>query len=176
MFTMMNHAHLGVALQGVAHAARRPCSQLRGRAAPGPRARRRVCRDQHAEVARMIDDCDPLRPAPARPCPALHDFGSALAEERAFEPATTSDRYHSAGRRSSRLPPLDNDLIKNCAKTSNPIGERIIVHGRVLDENDRLIPKPLVEIWQANAGGRYRQKKDTYLAPIDPTSVPAAAR
>jgi protocatechuate 3,4-dioxygenase beta subunit len=38
----------------------------------------------------------------------------------------------------------------------------------VLDENGRPVPNTLVEIWQANAGGRYRHKKDTYLAPIDP--------
>lgn len=64
--------------------------------------------------------------------------------------------------------PLDNDLIRNYAKESDPIGERIIVHGRVLDENARPVPNTLVEIWQANAGGRYRHKKDTYLAPVDP--------
>lgn len=64
--------------------------------------------------------------------------------------------------------PLDHDLIKNYAKNGDPVGERIIVHGRVLDENARPVPKTLVEIWQANAGGRYRHKKDTYLAPIDP--------
>jgi len=63
---------------------------------------------------------------------------------------------------------LDNDLIRNYAKTGDPIGERIIVHGRVLDQNSRPVPNTLVEIWQANAGGRYRHKKDTYLAPIDP--------
>lgn len=63
---------------------------------------------------------------------------------------------------------LDNDLIRNYARTGDPIGERIIVHGRVLDENGRPVPHTLVEIWQANAGGRYRHKKDTYLAPIDP--------
>lgn len=63
---------------------------------------------------------------------------------------------------------LDNDLIRNYAKDGSPIGERIIVHGRVLDENARPVPNTLVEIWQANAGGRYRHKKDTYLAPIDP--------
>lgn len=63
---------------------------------------------------------------------------------------------------------LDHDLIKNYAKDGDPIGERIIVHGRVLDENARAVPNTLVEIWQANAGGRYRHKKDTYLAPIDP--------
>ena len=65
--------------------------------------------------------------------------------------------------------PIDNDLILNYAKPGEmPIGERIIVHGRVLDENARPVPGTLVEVWQANAGGRYRHKKDTYLAPIDP--------
>jgi protocatechuate 3,4-dioxygenase beta subunit len=66
------------------------------------------------------------------------------------------------------LGPLDHDLLKNYASTGDPIGERIIVHGRVLDENARAVPDTLVEVWQANAGGRYRHKKDTYLAPIDP--------
>jgi protocatechuate 3,4-dioxygenase beta subunit len=66
------------------------------------------------------------------------------------------------------IDPIDNDLIRNYAKTGDPVGERIIVHGRVLDENGRPVPNTLVEIWQANAGGRYRHKKDTYLAPIDP--------
>ena len=66
------------------------------------------------------------------------------------------------------LGPLDNDLIRNYAQDGEPIGERIVVHGRVLDENARPVPNTLVEFWQANAGGRYRHKKDTYLAPIDP--------
>ena len=63
---------------------------------------------------------------------------------------------------------LDNDLIRNYAKTSDPIGPRIIVYGRVLDENARPVPGALLEFWQANAGGRYRHKKETYLAAIDP--------
>lgn len=67
------------------------------------------------------------------------------------------------------IDPIDNDLLSNYAQSGNaPIGERIILHGRVLDENARPVPNTLVEIWQANAGGRYRHKKDTYLAPIDP--------
>jgi len=66
------------------------------------------------------------------------------------------------------LGPLDHDLIKNYAKDGDPLGERIIVHGRVLDECGRGAPNTLVEVWQANAGGRYRHEKDTYLAPIDP--------
>jgi protocatechuate 3,4-dioxygenase beta subunit len=66
------------------------------------------------------------------------------------------------------LGPLDADLILNHAQGGEPIGERIIVHGRVLDENGRGVANTLVEIWQANAGGRYRHVNDGYLAPIDP--------
>ncbi len=66
------------------------------------------------------------------------------------------------------LGPLDHDLIMNYAKTGLPIGERIIVHGHVLDEFARPVPNALVEVWQANAGGRYLHKKDSYIAPIDP--------
>jgi protocatechuate 3,4-dioxygenase beta subunit len=68
----------------------------------------------------------------------------------------------------NELGPLDNDLILNFARAGEPIGERIIVHGRVLDENNRPVPSTLVEFWQANAGGRYRHVSDTYVAPIDP--------
>ena len=68
----------------------------------------------------------------------------------------------------NELGPLDHDMLKNYAKGGDPIGERIIVHGRVLDENGRPVPNTLVEVWQANAGGRYRHRNDTYLAPIDP--------
>ncbi|SFO33253.1 protocatechuate 3,4-dioxygenase beta subunit [Mesorhizobium sp. NFR06] len=64
---------------------------------------------------------------------------------------------------------LDNDLIHNFAKPGeSAIGERIIVHGRVLDERGKGVPGVLLECWQANAGGRYRHKKDGYLAPLDP--------
>ncbi|MEQ1647448.1 MAG: protocatechuate 3,4-dioxygenase subunit beta [Hyphomicrobiaceae bacterium] len=66
------------------------------------------------------------------------------------------------------LGPLDNDLIKNYAKSGDPIGERIIVHGHVQDENGRPVPGTLVEVWQANAAGRYRHRNDTYIGPIDP--------
>ncbi|NAZ18125.1 protocatechuate 3,4-dioxygenase subunit beta, partial [Glutamicibacter soli] len=49
------------------------------------------------------------------------------------------------------IDPIDNDLIRNYAKSGDPVGERIILHGRVLDENARPVPNTLVEIWQANA-------------------------
>ena len=64
---------------------------------------------------------------------------------------------------------LDNDLIRNFAGPgAMAIGPRLIVHGRVLDENARPVPGALIEIWQANAGGRYRHAKEGYLAPLDP--------
>jgi protocatechuate 3,4-dioxygenase, beta subunit len=63
----------------------------------------------------------------------------------------------------------DNDLIHNFAKPGeSAIGERIVVHGRVMDECNRPIRGALVEVWQTNASGRYRHKKDTNVAPFDP--------
>jgi len=66
------------------------------------------------------------------------------------------------------LGPLDHDLILNCAKGGLPIGERIVVHGYVLDQDARPVKNALIEIWQANAGGRYRHRNDSYIAPLDP--------
>ncbi len=65
----------------------------------------------------------------------------------------------------------DNDLTRQCA--GEPQGERIIVSGRVLDEGGRPIPNTLVEVWQANAAGRYRHANDNHPAPIDPNFVGA---
>lgn len=66
------------------------------------------------------------------------------------------------------LQPLDNDLTKNGAKNGEALGERIVVTGRVLDELGRPQPNALVEIWQANAAGRYVHKNDQHAAPLDP--------
>lgn len=62
--------------------------------------------------------------------------------------------------------PTDNDLTRQ--HKGEPIGERIIVSGRVLDENSRPVPNTLVEIWQANAAGRYPHQADQHNAPLDP--------
>ncbi|MCA3377990.1 MAG: protocatechuate 3,4-dioxygenase subunit beta [Roseomonas sp.] len=62
----------------------------------------------------------------------------------------------------------DNDLILNYAKEGLPIGERIIIHGNVLDGNARPLRGVLVEIWQANASGKYRHRNDGYIGTIDP--------
>ncbi|QJF50332.1 protocatechuate 3,4-dioxygenase subunit beta [Roseobacter ponti] len=64
---------------------------------------------------------------------------------------------------------LDHDMIQNYARPGKTaIGPRIIVHGKLTDADGRPLPGKLIEVWQANAGGRYRHKKDGYLAPLDP--------
>ncbi|HWP19916.1 MAG TPA: protocatechuate 3,4-dioxygenase subunit beta [Burkholderiaceae bacterium] len=69
--------------------------------------------------------------------------------------------------------PLDHDLTRNAAKNGEPLGERIIVTGRVLDERGRPVRGALVEIWQANAAGRYVHKVDQHDAPLDPNFLGA---
>ena len=117
--------------------------------------------------------------------------GEFYQRDRSIQPAAFTPNYKTSVARSPRYSMIslqnsvseitgprfghndidagDNDLLTNYAKADeSPIGERIFLHGRVLDANARPVPNTLVEIWQANAGGRYRHKKDTYLAPIDP--------
>jgi protocatechuate 3,4-dioxygenase beta subunit len=60
----------------------------------------------------------------------------------------------------------DNDLTIQAK--GEPLGERIIVHGYVLDEDGRGVPNTLVELWQANACGRYIHVVDQHPAPLDP--------
>ena len=64
--------------------------------------------------------------------------------------------------------PLDHDLILNASKTGLPVGERIVVHGHVLDQLGRPVANALVEVWQANASGRYRHRRDQYIGALDP--------
>jgi protocatechuate 3,4-dioxygenase beta subunit len=61
---------------------------------------------------------------------------------------------------------LDNDLTRR--HEGEPLGERIVVHGRVLDEDGRAVRGALVEVWQANAAGRYDHQVDDHPAPLDP--------
>jgi protocatechuate 3,4-dioxygenase, beta subunit len=65
-----------------------------------------------------------------------------------------------------RVGPLDHDLTRQHA--GEPLGERIIVTGRVLDSDGRPVRGSLVEIWQANAAGRYVHQGDRHPAPLDP--------
>lgn len=121
----------------------------------------------------------------------MTDPGALIPRNRAAHPAAYDVDYKTSVTRSPNLPLLsmestlseetgpafghgllgkyDNNLILNYSQGAAPaIGERILVHGQVMDENARPVSGTLVEIWQANAGGRYRHKKDGYLAPLDP--------
>jgi protocatechuate 3,4-dioxygenase beta subunit len=62
--------------------------------------------------------------------------------------------------------PLDHDLT--CQHAAAPIGERIVVAGRLLDDAGQPIAGQLVELWQANAAGRYAHAVDEHAAPLDP--------
>jgi protocatechuate 3,4-dioxygenase beta subunit len=64
------------------------------------------------------------------------------------------------------LDPDDADLTAH--GDGEPLGERIIVHGRVVDEDGRPVPNALLEVWQANAAGRYQHEVDRHPAPLDP--------
>jgi len=65
-----------------------------------------------------------------------------------------------------RVTAADADLTRQ--HDGEPQGQRIIVHGRVLDSDGRPVPDTLVEVWQANAGGRYRHVVDNWPSPLDP--------
>ena len=65
-----------------------------------------------------------------------------------------------------RVTAADADLTRQ--HEGEPQGQRIVVHGRVLDGDGRPVPDTLVEVWQANAGGRYRHVADTWPSPLDP--------
>lgn len=65
-----------------------------------------------------------------------------------------------------RIRPGDADLTRQHA--AEPLGERIIVAGRVVDEDGKPVRNTLIELWQANAAGRYQHKNDNHDAPLDP--------
>jgi protocatechuate 3,4-dioxygenase beta subunit len=85
----------------------------------------------------------PLLPLPEE----LHSLTAPVFGEGALEPDDADLTVHGEG---------------------VPLGERIIVSGRLLDDSGRAIPNALLEIWQANAAGRYRHQGDRHPAPLDP--------
>jgi protocatechuate 3,4-dioxygenase beta subunit len=96
-------------------------------------------------------------------------YGSSILRAPAREPLVipqtiTEVTGPALGERD--LGPLDADLTRQHA--GEPLGERMILHGRVLDGKGRPVPHTLVELWQANAGGRYLHDLDRHPAPLDP--------
>lgn len=70
------------------------------------------------------------------------------------------------------LEPGENDLSRDTTG-KEALGERIIVVGKVMDENEGPVPNSVIEIWQANAAGRYRHPVDQHNAPLDPNFIGA---
>ena len=121
----------------------------------------------------------------------MTEGGRYLPRDRAWHPPALAPDYRSSRLRSPRQPLLqmpttlseetgpvfgqsslganDHDLIHNFAKDGeSALGPRIVVQGQVRDQSGRGVPGALVEVWQANAGGRYRHVNEGYLAPLDP--------
>ena len=72
-----------------------------------------------------------------------------------------------------KLEPGENDLSRSSETGKEALGERIIVVGRVIDTDERPVPNSVIEIWQANAAGRYRHPMDQHNAPLDPNFIGA---
>ncbi len=71
----------------------------------------------------------------------------------------------------SELTTEDADLTTNAGTGGEAIGERIIVTGRVIDENEEPVPDTIIEVWQANSAGRYIHQRDDHPAPLDPNFI-----
>jgi protocatechuate 3,4-dioxygenase, beta subunit len=69
------------------------------------------------------------------------------------------------------IKPHDSDLTLGFK--GEPIGERILVKGKVTDDQGRAVPNTLIEIWQANAAGRYVHEREIHPAPLDPNFLGA---
>jgi protocatechuate 3,4-dioxygenase beta subunit len=67
----------------------------------------------------------------------------------------------------------DSDLTRNAGTGAQAMGERLIIVGRVMDEDERPVPNTPIEIWQANAAGRYQHEVDQHNAPLDPNFIGA---
>ncbi len=63
---------------------------------------------------------------------------------------------------------VDGDADLTMANGGEAVGQRIVVHGRLLDGDGRAVPDSLIEVWQANAAGRYAHVADQWPAPLDP--------
>jgi len=104
------------------------------------------------------------------------DYGSTAARAPQQEPVRLDGGWDASISHKPIWPNLsaeDSDLTINGRANGDPIGERIIVEGRLIDDNGRPVPKALVEIWQANAAGRYVHREEIHPAPLDPNFLGA---
>ncbi len=103
------------------------------------------------------------------------EYRSTLKRSPDFAPVTiipTLSETTGPGPSWSAGNPDDADLTTNAATGAGAVGQRSIITGRVLDESGTPVPGTLVEVWQANASGRYRHWRETgFDAPLDPNFV-----
>ena len=108
--------------------------------------------------------------AATQPPNASPDYGStrlrAPSQPLLRIPHTLTET--SAPRFTAQRYPATADLTAYADGSGHAMGERIIVAGRVLDEHGRPVPHAMVEVWQANAAGRYNHEGDQHDAPLDP--------
>ncbi|MGJ7579861.1 protocatechuate 3,4-dioxygenase subunit beta [Variovorax sp. RHLX14] len=108
-------------------------------------------------------------PESSQPSAIASAYGSTLRRGPRHAPvavpcaAATDAGVRFAG---SAVPAGACDLTNQGA--DEPIGQRIVVTGRVVDEDGRPVPRSLIEIWQCNAAGRYTHANDQHRAPLDP--------
>jgi protocatechuate 3,4-dioxygenase beta subunit len=117
-------------------------------------------------------------------------IGDIVRGDREVFPPYLYEAYQSTRRRAPTLPlievpltiseltgpgpavsvitPEDADLTRNAETGGEAIGQRIIMTGRVLDDQGNPVPNTLLEIWQANASGRYLHKRDQWPGALDP--------
>jgi protocatechuate 3,4-dioxygenase beta subunit len=103
--------------------------------------------------------------------PYLHpDYRATVLRAPSQPPVRLPDEWfhHAPGPAFGRIDvrPGDSDLTRQHA--GEPLGERIVLSGRVVDSDGRPVRDTLVEVWQANAAGRYADPADQHPAPLDP--------
>ena len=87
--------------------------------------------------------------------------------------AQTLSEVTGPGGQPLEVAPIEADLLRNATRDGDPIGERLIVTGQALDVAGTPLADAVVEIWQANAAGRYAHQSDAHDAPLDPNFLGA---
>ena len=103
--------------------------------------------------------------------PYLHpDYRATLLRSPSLAPVRLPESWfeRSAGPAFGRIPVAETDADLTRQHKGDPVGERVNLSGRVLDSDGRPLANTLVEIWQANAAGRYIDEADQHPAPLDP--------